>query len=488
MTTTTQSNPATLFEVAAGRHTLTQLGNAERFFDLYGNDVLYCPKIKQWYVWDGSRWAPDEMLVVRSYMTKTVRTILQEAQNPENSDRRNALLLFAMASETNPNICGALEHAKILVPIKHEALDQDIWLLNFANGTLDLQSDGFRECRREDRLTKSVPYDYDDFLLRGCPQWEQFLKEIFPPPYEEIIPFIQRAVGYSLTGNTDEHCLFLLHGVGANGKSVFIRTLQYVLGDYAAQSDWQSFAVKKGSGMEIREDIARLAGARFVSAVESAQHVRMAENVVKAITGGDKITARHLYKGSFEFIPQFKLWLASNYLPKIVGQDEGIWRRIMLIPFTVTFKKTEQDKQLAQKLMSEAPGILNWARKGLRDYLAQNGLNPPAAVLKATSEYRNESDQLNHFLNARTMASPTVSVRVDFLYPQYAQWTEATGETYTMPEREFNQALESRGMEKKHTNKGNVWLGLDVITEESVERMAAKERTSADAEMQETLF
>ena len=291
-----------------------------------------------------------------------------------------------------------------------------------------------------------------------------FLTEVLPDKFVEM--FLQTAVGYSLTGFTGEHCLFLLHGHGRNGKSVFINTIQYLLGDYAMQADWQSFSSRKSGQAEIREDIARLEGARFVAAIESEQNIRLAENVIKAITGGDRITARHLYKGSFEFYPQFKLWLATNHLPKIIGTDDGIWSRIMKIPFTVTIPKEKRDTGLTEKLKQEAPGILNWALAGLKTYL-QTGLVAPEAVRKSTDVYRDESDVMNRFLVATCIFQDDAEVSTTTLYQRYRRWCDEVGETYVMSEHEFRQSLDVRGLQRQHKRAGAVWIGL-ALTQEPI--------------------
>jgi len=180
-----------------------------------------------------------------------------------------------------------------------------------------------------------------------------------------LVRFLQRAVGYALTGMTSEQVLFFLYGTGANGKSTFIETCRNLVGEYAQQADFDTFVPKENG--HPRNDLARLAGARFVAAVEAAQGRQLAENVIKQATGGDTITARFLYREYFEFSPQFKLFLVANHKPVIIGTDEAIWRRIRLIPFTVTIPPEERDKQLLEKLQRELPGILAWAVRGCLD-------------------------------------------------------------------------------------------------------------------------
>jgi putative DNA primase/helicase len=462
----------------------TQLANAERYMrSEYAKDTLFCEKTRQWYVWNGHRWVEDDMRVVRRNMTAVVYAIRLEALAITDQQQSVKMLSWAFASESNANVVGALEHLKSFVVVSRDQFDTNHWLLNFTNGTLDLVTDDFRAPFRGDYITKAVPYDYVEPSINDmgevvgeCPLWEKFLSEIFPGRYAEIIPYLQRCIGYSLTGDTREQCLWLLMGGGANGKGVFVHTLQRMLGEYAKNASWESFAVKRSGSSQIPEDLARLAGARFVAASEGDKSVRMNEAVVKNLTGSDIITARFLNKNSFEFTPEFKLWLASNHKPKLIGHDDGIWRRLRYIPFTVSFKGRE-DRKLEKKLEAELPGILNWARVGLKDYLA-NGIQTPEIVLKYTEDFRAESDQLSHFLGAHTEVGKHI-LQAE-LYKKYKEWCEVTGETYTMSSRDMKSAMLDRGMDEKPTNKGLVWVGIQFVEHQSVQRLASQERAEAE--------
>lgn len=463
----------------AGPRPLTELGNAERLIDRFGEDVRYDHMQKDWYVWDGKRWTVDKSGAMKKRMTTVVREMLREAAGIEDDKAREAVLSWEKRSESDHVIRASIALAQSEVPILMEDFNKDLYLLSLNNGVLDLQTGEFREHQRDDKITKMSPIDYDP--TAKCPRWEQFLREVMTGQNEATIPFLQRAAGYSLTGFTGEHCLFLLYGTGRNGKSVLIKTVQHVLGDYAMQADWQSFSIRKNSGgMEIREDIARLAGSRFVAAIESAEHVRLAENIVKAVTGGDRITARHLYKGSFEFEPQFKLWLATNHLPKITGTDEAIWSRIRLIPFTVTIPPEKRDKHLAEKLQAEAPGILNWALEGLKMY-REDGLQTPHTVSAATANYRQESDLINRFFDSCCVCSEKAKVGAAELYAAYKRWTGEAGETYQMSEKEFKDTLLQRGVRQERKNVGLFWIGVALAVE--VGLGAARMRPQSEEEM-----
>jgi putative DNA primase/helicase len=291
-----------------------------------------------------------------------------------------------------------------------------------------------------------------------CPTWLKFLDTITGHSFE-LSMYLQRCAGYSLTGDTSEHALFLLYGTGANGKSTFLEVLRFVLGDYAQSADFQSLMVSQGQS--VRNDLAKLNGARFVTATESEDGKRMAENVVKQLTGGDTITTRFLYQDYFEFEPQFKLWLGTNHKPVIRGQDVGIWRRIRLIPFTVSIPLDQQDHDLKRKLKLEAPGILNWAIEGLGQWRAK-GLQEPAAVSDATKEYQANQDVIGHFLDTRCVEEDGVKSSARSLYTAYKEWTQETNE-WTMSERRFSTALTERGLKKVRHGAGIMWEGIAIL-------------------------
>jgi putative DNA primase/helicase len=271
-----------------------------------------------------------------------------------------------------------------------------------------------------------------------------------------LIRFVQKAVGYSLTGSTDEQCLFILHGSGANGKSTFLNTISTILGDYARQTPTDTLLVKRGDG--ISNDVARLHGARFVSAMEVENGRRLAEAQVKQLTGGDLMAARYLYQEFFEFRPQFKLFMGVNHTPVIQGSDHGIWRRLHVVPFTVTIAKEDQDKRLVEKLHTERSGILRWAVEGCVAWQAE-GLEPPRAVADATHEYRAEMDVLARFLAEECVIGPDQRVATGLLYAHFREWCDLADES-PVSQRALAIALKERGFTPGRNNRERFWEGL----------------------------
>ncbi len=438
----------------------TDLGNAERFAADHKDSAKYCHDLNKWLIWQDTRWVPDSTGKVMQMAKHTARSILNEATELDD-DQRPALAKHALKSEQEHSIKAMVSLARYEkeIPVRLKDLDCDPMLLNVRNGSLNLATGSLREHGREDFITKIAPVEYRSDAT--CPQWMQFLADITDGDIE-LQKYLQRAVGYTLTGETDEHALFLLYGTGCNGKTTFLEVLQHILGDYAQQADFDTFMTLRRSGGAARSDLAMLRGKRFVKATESEHGKQMAEAFVKAITGGDTVTARFLYGEYFEFKPQFKLWLGTNHKPMIRGTDEGIWRRIRLVPFTVRIPETKKDPTLGRKLIAEADGILRWAVEGLKDY-RQHGLNEPSAVKDATDQYRKDQDALAHFIEARCVESSRAEAKARGLYEEYKKWAHDT-EEFVMRERDFSQALNERGFTRVKLNHGIVWRGIGLAT------------------------
>lgn len=441
---------------------LTDLGNAERLASRHGRDLRFCDPWGKWLVWDGQRWKQDDLREIDRRANETVRAIYHAAGNEPDPDRRAALGKWAGKSEADARRRAMISGGRAFVPILPDALDADPWLLNVDNGTLDLRSGELRAHRRADHITRLAPVDHDPNAT--APTWAAFLQRIFAGD-RDLIGFLQRAVGYSLTGDTGEQVFFILHGTGANGKSTLLEALAAMMGDYGQKTPTETLLVKHGGG--ISNDVARLRGARLVTAVEAEEGQRLAESLVKQLTGGDTITARFLYQESFEFAPAFKLWLATNHKPTIRGTDYAIWRRVRLIPFTVTIPEKEQDRTLGDKLKAELPGILAWAARGCLDW-QREGLGMPEAVKAATAAYQVEQDTLAAWLDECCILAPNATGRAGQLYKSYQTWAEANGEK-PMTGHKFGRTLAERGFDKYKDRAGWAYMGLGLAESEDNE-------------------
>ena len=436
---------------------MTDIGNARRFVREHRDDLRYVPGLG-WHAWDGKRWRYDDDGEVLRRAGRTVGTLLAEAiEEPDTELREHAK---ASASRRRLEAMVALAAVERPVIARVDELNADPWLFTCANGTLDLGTGTLREHRRGDLITKLAPVAYDREAT--CPTWDGFLATIFAGD-EELIAFLQRAAGYSLTGLSREHVLLFCHGPGANGKTTFLRTLQRVAGEWAIQAEPDLLLAKRSETHPT--GLADLFGVRLSVCVEVDEGRRFAESLVKLLTGGDKLRARRMRQDFFEFEPHHTIWLGANHKPTVRGTDNAIWRRIKLVPFTVTIPPNEQDSELLDKLAAELPGILAWAVRGAIKY-AENGLTAPAVVEAATTAYRNEQDVLGAFFEDRCLLDPGAEVKASDLYSAYTAWCEAAHE-HVLRRRDFGLRLGELGFEPHKGAKGSRWwrgIGLSEAT------------------------
>lgn len=437
--------------------------NMRRLIELHGQWLRYDTSSKSWLVWDDTRWKKDDRIKIEWLAKSTIRDMYREASQEIEDVRRIKLAGHAHKSESLAKIKAMVEMCKSEegIAITSNHLDQNDMLLNCANCTIDLNvshwEDGYpayHQHEPEDLITKCMPVNFDP--TAEFPTWSRFLYEIMGGS-QDLVLFLQRAIAYSLLGSNPHRLLFFLWGSGSNGKSTFINTISHLFGDYAKNAQPETFMRK--SGDSVRDDLARLRGARMVTANETDEGQRMAENLVKQLTGGDKMTARHLYGEQFEFTPGFKLWMAGNHKPDIRGSDYGIWSRIMLIPFNVRFEGKQKDTTLGKKLEAEMSGILNWALDGLR-YI-EGGIYPPTEVMDATRAYRDEMDHLGTYMKERTKEVIGSSCLIGDMYIDYEQWCEANGER-AMSKRDLTRKMQERGF-RKSKRKGWEWINLTLL-------------------------
>jgi len=437
-----------------GPWNLTDLGNAERLVHHHGRDLRFCFPQNRFFVWTGQRWAEDDQGEVMRRAKATVQTIYGEARHVADDDRRAAIGRHAYRSENETRLRAMVNLARMDLAVLPGGFDRDPWLLNVANGTLDLRTGRLLPHRREDMMTRQSPVRCDPDAV--CPRWTAFLDEVMAGN-QDMIRFLQRAVGYSLTGAVAEQCFFLLHGCGSNGKTVFLETVRAMLADYALQADFSTFLAKRNDP-GTSNDLAALAGVRLVSASESGAGRSLNEPLIKALTGGEPVRARFLYSEFFEFHPVFKLWLATNHRPAIRDASLSIWRRVRLIPFEVVIPKERQDRGLLDKMKAELSGILNWAVAGCTAW-QKDGLQEPDEVRAATESYRADQDIIGGFIEDRAELDPSATETTKALRMAYEGWCQDNGQDPVSP-RTFATLLIAKGCQSGRTHQGRVWLGI----------------------------
>ena len=447
----------------------TDAGNAELMARKYKGEVLYCPDIKSYLVYDGTRYIKDTENKVEWLMKDALKSWMVAANEDKDEDRRKRTIQHILKSENQNRVKAAVDSLKSEpgMAVGLDNFDRDVWKLNVNNGTINLKTGKLLPHNSADLLMKKSPVKYEP--AAKCPNWIGFIDSI-TNGNAELQGFLQEALGYSLTGDTSEQVLFILHGSGANGKSTFVEIAREVLGDYGMQIPVETLLVRKHEGAS--NDVAALKGARFATASEAEKGQSLAESKIKQlVAGNDKVAARFLYGEFFEYLPQFKIFLATNWMPKISGTDHGIWRRIRLIPFEVAFldpkvfpeapENRRQDRGLGAKLRSELPGILNWMVEGCLRW-QKDGLSRPLAVTAATESYREENDPVGQFIAESCDQSGSVSFST--IYEEYFEWATATRDR-PINRKEFSQRLVAKGFGRERRGRAGEMTvtGLSLI-------------------------
>lgn len=415
---------------------LTEMGNAERIAYEYGHVIKYINDIG-WFIWDGKRWKVDTKKEIERITAKVLRSLSKSEDEAEAKWSR-------MCERRNIRM-NSIKDLMPLVPGERGDFDRHKFLFNVENGVVDLKTGKLLQHDRELGLTKITNITFDENAK--CPEWLKFLDQIFLGD-QALVEYMQRLIGYSLTGDISEQIMMFLVGGGSNGKSTFINTIKDLMGDYGKQAKSDTFIKKKESGAN--NDIARLVGSRFVSAIESEEGEKLADSFVKQITGGEPVLARFLRQEFFEFIPEFKVFFTTNHKPIIGGLDEGIWRRVKLIPFNLSLPAHKRDKRLPEKLSLEMPGILNWAIEGCMKW-QQDGLKEPKVVAEATGKYKDDMDILAPFLDevcyVEERENESIMIEAKELYNTYERWCFNSGER-SLGNRSFYRMLETKGFGK----------------------------------------
>lgn len=437
---------------------LNDTGNGHRLSLQHGDKIRYVGDLGKWIVWSGTTWAVGDSATVMELAKLTASAIFTEAAQEKDDARRRAVSLHANNSHNVPKLKAMIESAKTIpqLMVHSSELNHDDWLLGVKNGVIDLRTGKLQPYTREMFITMSAPVVFDK--KAKAPRFIRFVKEVAQGD-RQLIAYLQRVVGYCLTGSTSEQVFFFLHGDGSNGKSTFISVLRSLLGGDLARSVRPETLMLQRASRSSSNDEASLQGARFVDTTELDGDQRFEENLLKHITGGDAIKARYLYHEYFSFVPKLKLFIAGNSKPQIRGTDNGIWRRVRLIPFTAKIDGKAKDPYLKDKLLAELPGILNWAIKGCLAW-QKSGLATPKVVEDAVAAYRDEMDLLGQWIKERcTITGHAASAAK--LYLNYKAWSEGAG-LKPMSAIALSRKLEERGHKKVHTKAGNFYGKLGV--------------------------
>ena len=421
----------------------------------------------RWYLWDESRWAADDCLrhltLARSFLADRATELRNWANHKiSTASEKEAEKLRAWAKVEARTLCSANTVAAVAglarsnaASVAHvDAFDADMHLLGTPGGTVDLRTGNLRPSRREDMITKLTTITPAP-PGKPAPHWRRFLAEVLDGD-EVLASFLQRAAGYALTGLTTEHKLLFLYGTGRNGKSTFLETLQWLWGDYARRAAASTFLSSVGERHPT--DIAGLAGARLVIGSELPKGKSWDEAVLKDLTGGDKMTARFMRGDFFDFVPQMTLMIAGNTMPSLRGVDEALRARLVLVPFTVTIPAEKRDTHLAEKLRQEGPAILRWAIDGALEW-QRRGLDVPASVAAASSEYLDGEDLLGQFLADETADAPGIFTTTSDLHLRFRQWTDRQG-LAPWTSHTFTKELKSRGFHDSRRTAGRGFLGI----------------------------
>jgi putative DNA primase/helicase len=451
----------------------TDIWNGEKFAAMYGDRFRYLTDREAWLMWDGARWRDAvEGDLVRA-AEEVVKVIFALGMTLPAGDERTAMINWARKSAERRGITSMIffGSSSSALSARSDQFDRHANLVNVANGTLDLRTAVLRPHAREDYLTTMTPIRYDQSAT--APRWGQFLREIFVKKDdsgnnivdEELIAFVQRAVGYTLTGHTREHAFFVLHGVGRNGKGRFIRMANTLLGDAAKTTHFKTFTALSSTSMN-SPAVASLAGARLVTAGEPDEGVELSESLIKSLTGEDEIEAMAKYEAPFRYTPRFKIWFHCNHKPQIRGTDEGIWSRPRMIPFNVRFddidgKGTDaRDMNLDDKLDAEVEGIFAWAVRGAMEWF-DKGLGSAPSVKNATDDYRLEQDTIGAFIEECFVFNPEQSVAASVLQQTYISWCKENGTLHPLSPNSLKGKIDGRsGIRYKRTGDGRKFLGI----------------------------
>lgn len=484
-----EHDPPSIEELIDHAPRWTDSANADAIVREHGAGYRYCVEWEAWLAWNGKRWdfSPEARgrvenaaaLTARAehYRTKGVIRALEAELRPlrleplkkqdeidrleKEIKRQSQILRWHEQSQNASRIDAAVKILRTRLVVHLHQLDANPWLFNVANGTIDLRTATLLPHDRDHLITQISNIDWEEGAT--CPTWDAFVSSVMGGNRELVI-YLQRLVGYAMTGTTREHILAFFYGTGQNGKSTFMRTVQAMFGEYACAAP-RDLLFEDRRGQRHPEELARLYGKRMAVCAEIGEYNRFDEAKVKDLTGGDVLSVRRMRENSWDLTPTHTLFVAGNHKPDVAGQDVGIWRRIRLVPWTVTI--TEVDKALPEKLRAEMPGILRWAAVGCVEWL-EGGLTEPEAVRLATLTYQVESDVLGEFLASHVIFEPEGRVSRKVLRERYEEWCKEAGHN-PLGAKKIAQRLRERGCTSRNVREGvrfvDGWAGCRMRTE-----------------------
>lgn len=444
----------------------SDVGNAERLISLHGKDIKFNVNSGKWYVWNGVNWELDNSFKVENLYRTVLRRFQNAIPNINISDdeiatkkQQEKAKSFVLRNETDGKIKSVLNQAKTFKGINFMESDKDDYLFNTPNGTINLRDLSQKKHDRKDLITQCSNYSFNRENDK-CPNWIAFLNRIFCGD-QELINYVQKAVGYSLTGDMSEQCLFMLWGGGANGKSTFVKALEDIMGSYAATIKGETLMEKNGQD-GARGDLARLTNKRVVIASELQEGQVFNEPLLKVLSAGETLPVRFMYQEEFMLKPKFKLWIMTNKKPKVKGNDHGIWRRWRMIPFKYKFTEKEKDPNFyEEKLKPELEGILLWAITGYQMWKGQ-GFEAPKEVMEAVEDYKMDMDQVARFIEDCCKVGEGYECTGSAMYDEYINWCIAEGENYKMTNHKLARDLKEKGFVNKRDMNGKKWIGIGV--------------------------
>lgn len=442
---------------------MTDTGNAHRLQDRFGHVIRYSYNRKKWYYWDGKVWRLDDTGEIKKLADIICEEIKREGYQEQDEKTQADLLKWATRTASSKGKESMVKECQHLhgIPAAPDEFDSYAEYLNCQNGIVNLRTGELLPHDSNFAMSK-ICYSEYDVEGKEPTLWLKFLADVTDND-QDLMKYIQKSVGYSLTGSNREQCAYFLYGMGNNGKSTFLDTLSDLLGSYSANAQPETIMMRKWGDGGALSDIARLKSARFVTSEEPTEGVRLNEGLLKQLTGGSKITCRFLYAEEFEYTPEFKIWIATNHKPVIRGTDLGIWRRIKLIPFEVNIPKDKVDKNLKYKLRKEFPQILRWAVDGCRLWM-QEGMEEPMKVQLAVKEYKQEMDLLAGFLDECVEIDYNCQTRVpaQALFRAYSQWAKENNE-YEMSSKKFFTEVTKKLPEKGRDGRGIYYKNIRLV-------------------------